>query len=195
MRNSWAILLIIMIILLFALGVMMGIYFYGSDNTEDTNLLNVQLAEESILENNVTVSTSLTEEKVSPNCTIVEKQYFTGCDHLIKDIKEIPEDWINMTEEQILEQYPDWTLESFTNNQIIVSQEKEGYCGEHYVIRTHNDVIGIYTLDENGKETLKEDTDIPTMYLTEEDLEILNKGIQAIGENQLHQVLEDYEWL
>ena len=193
MRNSWAILLIIMIILLFALGVMMGIYFYGSDNTEDTNLLNVQLAEESILENNVTVSTSLTEEKVSPNCTIVEKQYFTGCDHLIKDIKEIPEDWINMTEEQILEQYPDWTLESFTNNQIIVSQEKEGYCGEHYVIRTHDDVIGIYTLDENGKETLKEDTDIPTMYLTEEDLEILNKGIQAIGENQLHQVLEDYE--
>ena len=193
MRNSWAILLVIMVILLFALGVMMGIYFYGSDNTEDTNLLNVQLAEESILENNVTVSTSLTEEKVSPNCTIVEKQYFTGCDHLIKDIKEIPEDWINMTEEQILEQYPDWTLESFTNNQIIVSQEKEGYCGEHYVIRTHDDVIGIYTLDENGKETLKEDTDIPTMYLTEEDLEILDKGIQAIGENQLHQVLEDYE--
>ena len=124
MRNSWAILLIIMIILLFALGVMMGIYFYGSDNTEDTNLLNVQLAEESILENNVTVSTSLTEEKVSPNCTIVEKQYFTGCDHLIKDIKEIPEDWINMTEEQILEQYPDWTLESFTNNLIILSKLK-----------------------------------------------------------------------
>lgn len=195
MRNSWAILLVIMVILLFALGVMMGIYFYGSDNTEDTNLLNVQLAEESMSGNNVTVSTSLTEEKVSPNCTIVEKQYFTGCDHLIKDIKEIPEDWINMTEEEIIEKYPDWTLESFTNNQIIVSQEKEGYCGEHYVIRTHDDVIGIYTLDENGKETLKEDTDIPTMYLTEEDLEILNKGIQAIGENQLHQVLEDYEWL
>ena len=195
MRNSWIILLVIMVILLFALGVIMGIYFYGSDNTEDTNLLNVQLAEESISENNVTVSTSLTEEKVSPNCTIVEKQYFTGCDHLIKDIKEIPEDWINMTEEEIIEKYRDWTLESFTNNQIIVSQEKEGYCGEHYVIRTHDDVIGIYTLDENGKETLKEDTDIPTMYLTEEDLEILNKGIQAIGENQLHQVLEDYEWL
>ena len=193
MRNSWVILLVIMVILLFALGIMIGVYFYGSDNTEDTNLLNVQLAEESILENNVTVSTSLTEEKVSPNCTIVEKQYFTGCDHLIKDIKEIPEDWINMTEEEIIEKYPDWTLESFTNNQIIVSQEKEGYCGEHYVIRTHDDVIGIYTLDENGKETLKEDTDIPTMYLTEEDLEILDKGIQAIGENQLHQVLEDYE--
>ena len=61
MRNSWAILLVIMVILLFALGVMMGIYFYGSDNTEDTNLLNVQLAEESMSGNNVTVSTSLTE--------------------------------------------------------------------------------------------------------------------------------------
>ena len=98
-----------------------------------------------------------------------------------------------MTEEQVKEQYPDWTLESFSNNQIIVSQEKDGYCGEHYVIRENDGVLAIYTLDENGNETWKEDTEISTMYLTEEDLKILNKGIEAIGDDQLHTVLEDFE--
>ena len=194
MRRSWIIMSAIAIILLFALGVMIGIYFYQKEKTQDSNMITTKLAEkeQDDIENKV-VYTSTSEEKISPNCTIVEKQYFKGCDHLIKNIKEIPEEWINMTEEQIIKQYPDWTLESFSKNQIVVSQEKEGYCGEHYVIREHNGVLGIYTLDENGNETLKEDTEISTMYLTEEDLEILNKGIKAIGENQLHQVLEDYE--
>lgn len=194
MRRSWIIMSAIAIILLFALGVMIGIYFYQKEKTQDSNMVTTKLAEkeQDDIENKV-VYTSTSEEKISPNCTIVEKQYFKGCDHLIKNIKEIPEEWINMTEEQIIKQYPDWTLESFSKNQIVVSQEKEGYCGEHYVIREHNGVLGIYTLDENGNETLKEDTEISTMYLTEEDLEILNKGIKAIGENQLHQVLEDYE--
>ena len=194
MRKSWIIMSAIAIILLFALGAMIGMYFYQKEKTQDSNMITTKLAEkeQDDIENKV-VYTSTSEEKISPNCTIVEKQYFKGCDHLIKNIKEIPEEWINMTEEQIIKQYPDWTLESFSKNQIVVSQEKEGYCGEHYVIREHNGVLGIYTLDENGNETLKEDTEISTMYLTEEDLEILNKGIKAIGENQLHQVLEDYE--
>lgn len=194
MRKSWIIMSAIAIILLFALGAMIGMYFYQKEKTQDSNMITTKLAEkeQDDIENKV-VYTSTSEEKISPNCTIVEKKYFKGCDHLIKSIKEIPEEWINMTEEQIIKQYPDWTLESFSKNQIVVSQEKEGYCGEHYVIREHNGVLGIYTLDENGNETLKEDTEISTMYLTEEDLQILNKGIKAIGENQLHQVLEDYE--
>lgn len=198
MRKGWIFAIIIAVVILFMIGVMAGVYFYQKEKVQDSNMLSTKLAEQgqSQIENNVDneiVSTSATEVKISPNCTIVEKQYFTGCDHLIKNIKEIPEEWINMTEEQIKEQYPDWTLESFTSNQIIVSQEKEGYCGQHYIVRENNGVLAIYTVDENGNETWKEDTEISTMYLTEEDLEIVNKGIEAIGDDQLHTVLEDFE--
>lgn len=196
MRIGWKIAIILSIMILFFIGVMTGVYFYEKEKTKDSNIPTKQLAELEKDENrsdNETISTSTTEMKTSPNCTITEKQYFKGCDHLVKEIKDIPEEWINWTEEQIKKVYSDWQLESFTNNQIIVSQEKEGYCGKHYMIKENGNMLGIYTIDEDGKETFKEDTDIATRYLTEEDLIRVQEGIKAIGDDQLHSVLEDFE--
>ncbi len=198
MRTGWKIVMVIGIMLLFLIGVITGVYFYEKDKTKDSNIGTKQLANleqnqnEKQIENEV-ISTSIAETKLSPNCTITEKQYFKGCDHFIKEIKEIPEEWINFTEEQVKEQYADWKIESLTNNEIIVSQEKEGYCGMHYIVKEHGEVLGIYTTDETGEETWKEDTDIATRYLTEEDLIKVKEGIKAIGDDQLHSVLEDFE--
>ena len=198
MRTGWKIVMAIGIMFLFLIGVITGVYFYEKDKTKDSNIGTKQLANleqnqnEKQIENEV-ISTSIAETKLSPNCTITEKQYFKGCDHFIKEIKEIPEEWINFTEEQVKEQYADWKIESLTNNEIIVSQEKEGYCGMHYIVKEHGEVLGIYTIDETGEETWKEDTDIATRYLTEEDLIKVKEGIKAIGDDQLHSVLEDFE--
>ena len=198
MRTGWKIVMAIGIMFLFLIGVITGVYFYEKDKTKDSNIGTKQLANleqnqnEKQIENEV-ISTSIAETKLSPNCTITEKQYFKGCDHFIKEIKEIPEEWINFTEEQVKEQYTDWKIESLTNNEIIVSQEKEGYCGMHYIVKEHGEVLGIYTTDETGQETWKEDTDIATRYLTEEDLIKVQEGIKAIGDDQLHSVLEDFE--
>ncbi len=196
MRTTWKIMMAFGIMILFFIGVMTGVYFYEKDKSKDSNIGTKQLADleqNKDQEENEAVSTSTSETKLSPNCTITEKQYFKGCDHFIKEIKEIPEEWINWTEEQVKQQYTDWKLESVTNNEIIVSQEKEGYCGMHYVVREHGEVLGIYTTDETGEETWKEDTDIATRYLTEEDLMKVQEGIKAIGDDQLHSVLEDFE--
>ena len=196
MRKGWIIVTILGIMILFCIGVMAGVYFYEKEKTKDSNMPTKQLAsieQNEDKEENETISTSTLETKASPNCTVTEKQYFKGCDHLVKEIKEIPEEWINYTEEQVKAEYDEWKLESFTSNQIIVSQEKEGYCGMHYVVREHGEVLGIYTTDETGQETWKEDTDIATRYLTEEDLIKVQEGIKAIGDDQLHSVLEDFE--
>lgn len=198
MRTGWKIAMVIGIMILFFIGVMTGVYFYEKDKTKDSNVGTKQLAtvEKKENENHIraeVVTTSTSEIKLSPNCTVTEKQYFKGCDHIIKEIKDIPEEWINWTEEQVKEEYKDWKIESITNNEIIVSQEKEGYCGMHYVVREHGDVLGIYTKDEAGNETWKDDTDIAVRYLTEEDLSKVQEGINAIGDDQLHSILEDFE--
>lgn len=198
MRTGWKIAIVFGIMILFFIGVVAGVYFYQKEKTKDSNIGTKQLAdleqqEKNQIENDEAVSTSISETKLSPNCTITEKQYFKGCDHFIKEIKEIPEEWINWTEEQVKAQYAEWKLESLTNNEVIVSQEKDGYCGMHYVVREHGEVLGIYTIDETGQETWKEDTDIATRYLTEEDLIKVQEGIKAIGDEQLHSILEDFE--
>lgn len=194
MRKGWIIAIVIGCIALFAIGVLIGVYFYKEGQVQDSNVSNRQLAEELKSNNeNEAISTSAEEEKLSPNCTIIERQYFKGCDHLIKNIKDVPEELINSTKEQVEEKYNGWTLDSFSSNEVIVSQEKDGYCDQHYVIREHNGVLGIYTLNEDKTEEFKEDTEIATRYLPDEDIEKLKEGIKAIGDDQLHRVLGDFE--
>ena len=55
-------------------------------------------------------------------------------------------------------------------------------------------MIGIYTTDEYGVKTLKEDTEILTQYLPEEDIANLKAGVEIIGNTNLIEFLEDYEW-
>ena len=198
MRKGYIALIIIGTIILFGIGVFAGIYVYKQEKVNDSNKLSRQLALQETIQNenkaqNELVSTSKTDIKISPNCTIVEKQYFKGCDHITKNIKDIDEEWINYTEEQIKEQYSNWNIESFSHNQVIVSQENEGFCNEHYVIKENGDVIAIYTINEAGEENWKEDTEISTIYLPDEDLAKIQEGIKVIGDDQLHSVLGDFE--
>ena len=62
-----------------------------------------------------------------------------------------------------------------------------------YTIRNENNYVTIYKIDEAGKEILYKTTTINTKYLTEEDLEIINKGIEIIGREELNRLLEDFE--
>lgn len=62
-----------------------------------------------------------------------------------------------------------------------------------YILRNRDDYIVIYKLDEKGEEQLYKTTDIITKYLTEEDLKLLDKGIEITGREELNSFLEDFE--
>lgn len=191
MRKEW---IIILIIILLLIGILAGIYVYKNNQTQEGNIIESrQLAAEENIEINNVIYTSAKEEVVSPNATILEKQYFTGCDHLIKTMKNIPEELVNKTREDVEKYYIGWDVDSFSEKEITIYQEKEGFCNQHYLVKEHDGVLGIYTMDENGKLTLKEDTEIQTMYLPEIDLEKVKQGIEAIGDAALNSVLEDFE--
>lgn len=186
--------IIILIIILLLIGVLAGVYVYNKNKTENINIINKQkLAIKPIENNDEIISASATDEKISPNASVLEKQYFKGCDHLIKNMKDIPQELINKSREEVEKYYTGWAIDNFSANEITIYQEKDGYCNEHYLIKENNGVLGIYTLDENGKLTFKEDTEIETMYLTEEDLEKVKDGIVAIGDMELNTILEDFE--
>ena len=196
MKKSWIIIVISIVLLI--LGILLGIYDYQKARAKDSNIpQNIQLAEKGEYINEEKkqnlVETLSTEEKVSPNCSIVQKEYFKGCDHLIRTVKEVPEECINNTKEQIEKRYKEWKIEEFSSNQITIYQEKEGFCGQHYKIKEHEGTIRIYRVDETGKETLDQDTEIQTMYLPEEDLEKLRQGIEVIGNTELYSTIEDFE--
>lgn len=195
MRKDWMIAVIALLLLM--IGIVAGFYVFKIKQTQDNNMLeDKQLAEEQEnkeTEINNVIATSVIEEKTSPNTIFTQKQYFKGCDHIQKETTEISEEDINLTQEQMQKQYPDWKIEKFSSNEVVLYKEKNGYCDEHYVIREHNGVLAIYTLDENGKETWKQDTEIVTMYLPEVDLSRIKEGIKVTGTTNLRSILEDYE--
>ena len=64
---------------------------------------------------------------------------------------------------------------------------------EHYIIKEHNDVIGIFKIDSEKNEVFIKDTEIQTKYLPEIDLINLKSGIVLKSEEEVRSALEDFE--
>lgn len=187
------IIITICILLLLGIGAGIAIRVYNKNKTEGTEIKETtELATNMPDENNV-VTTSIMETKISPNATIIKKEYYKKCDHLKKKIEDVPTELINKEEKDVENEYPDWKVEGYSPSEIVLYKEHNGICGDHYIVKEHNGVLGIYKLDENGEEVFERDTEIPTQYLPEIDIVKLKEGITAVGEAELNSVLEDFE--
>ena len=74
-------------------------------------------------------------------------------------------------------------------------QEKEGECGEHYLLKDREGKIVIYKILNEDLQNLEEieETDIYTEYLTDTDKLNIEKGIRVNGKQELNQLIEDFE--
>lgn len=216
MDKKWIICIIIVIVLGLGLGISFAFLSQARNNVEDTELLSekelantknkTNTQQNMIFENNIyinenksnfnevnAVETANTEDNISPNAIIVKKEYYEACDHLTREVEDIPEELVNKTQSDIEEAFSGWTVEEYSPTEIVLYKTDKGNCGEHYFVQDHNGVIGIYTIDEYGVKTLREDTEISTQYLPEADLENLKAGVEIIGHTKLIEFLEDYE--
>lgn len=196
MRKFWIIMIIIVVLL--ALGGSIGIYIYNLKNTSNKNSVKAkELADELkktlIEEEQNTVSTSSKNIKISHNSIVVKNTLYKICNHEIRQTEAIPVELVNKEEKDIQQYYKDWEIKKYSPTEVVLYREKDEYCDKHYVLRENNGVIAIYKIDDNNKETLRENTQIQTKYLPEIDLIKLKSGIYAIGEEELNSILEDFE--
>lgn len=199
MSKKWIIYIIIGLIISVSIGALVYIFFIR-DNQElqGTELVPEQeLAEDFNNINDIreinSIETSAKEETISPNAIIIKKEYFKSCDHLKRTVEDIPKELVNGKKEDVGKKYTEWKIEDFTPTEITLYKEYDGNCNEHYLVKDHYGLIGIYTIDENNEEMFKEDTEISTKYLPDSDLELLKKGVKIIGKTKLIEFLEDYE--
>ena len=196
MRKFWIIMIIIVVLL--ALGGSIGIYIYNLKNTSNKNSVKAkELADELkktlVEEEQNTVSTSSKNIKISHNSIVVKNTLYKICNHEIRQTEVIPVELVNKEEKDIQQYYKDWEIKKYSPTEVVLYREKDEYCDKHYVLRENNGVIAIYKIDDNNKETLRENTQIQTKYLPEIDLIKLKSGIYAIGEEEPNSILEDFE--
>ena len=143
--------------------------------------------------NQNTTEVSSTEEKVAANAILILKKYYTKCDHTINEYVELPQELVNLTKEQVQEKYADWQVIGFEKGKITLYKEFDDVCGEHFKLKIEDGKVVVYTVNNDGTETLYEKTNISSEYLTETDLLNMQDGLEIYGKEELNQVIEDFE--
>ena len=197
---------ILVVLLVILLAMIAGVYIYKSQNnastgetsTENNIGLADKVTDECVEEweemqndlNSINVNTS--DEKLSPNCSFTFKRHYLVCDHTTNEYINIPEKMVNATYDVLQKNYEDWNIEKFSSNEVILSKDFEGECGEHYILRNVDGNIVVFKI-ENGIEEEYEKTDIAVDYLTETDKISFENGLKIYGKENLSQILEDFE--
>lgn len=196
--------ILVMICIIVIIGAIFTAIFISKPN-QDEDIVNIttKVAEEEILdectdeyeylENQEIALTNSDEEKVSPNCSITIKTFYKKCGHTTSEYDNIPEKLVNCTKEDIQNKYEGYKVEKFSSNEIILYIEKDGECGEHYIVRDKDGTVMIYRNIGNGEEEFVEETGISTDYLPETDKINMKNGIQVNGKQDLNQLIEDFE--
>ena len=190
---------IIGFIIIFIVAIFTGIYIFNSsnkvNNETENEIYNTTIIEEETysVRNDITIQTTTEEEKVSPNAILILKKHYQECNHTIKEYAEIPEDFVNLTLEEVQKEYTEWEIEKFSPLEIILIKEEKAVCNEHYLLKETNGVIAVYRIEKSGEETLIEETGISIEYLTENDKMKIKEGIKVYGKEELNATLEDYE--
>ena len=162
-------------------------------NVADENILDECTDEYEEFQENEMLETDAQAEKISPNCSFTVRTYYKGCGHITSEYNNIPEELVNKTEQELKEMYPEYMVETFKSNEVVVYQEKEGECGEHYLVKDLNGTVVIYERLDDGTQKLLEETSISTDYLPETDKIQMQEGIEVNGKQELNQLIEDYE--
>lgn len=197
-------LIITMIAIVVVIGAMFtAVLIFTPKQSENVENIQTEIAEEEILDDCTDeyegaeyediIKANTQEEKTSPNCSLTTKTYYQKCGHTKSEYSNLPSNFVNLTKDEIQEKYQEYEIEDFATNAIILYQQKEGDCGEHYMVKDKDGMVTIYQVLEDGSEKEIETTGITTEYLPETDKINMKNGIQVNGKQELNQLIEDFE--
>lgn len=204
MKKSWIIILALLIIII---GIISGLAIYNKNEKSKNNIIENEIDtisekvtdecteeyEELEMQAKLDIETNSIEEKISPNCLVTLKRYYNECQHTINEYIDIPQNLVNGTQDDLEKEYPNWEIQKYSSNEIILYREFDSNCGQHFILRNDNGKITIYKINEEMKEEVYEKTEISVDYLTETDKVEIQNGIRVNGIEELNQLIEDFE--
>lgn len=194
--KKWILYIIISILLLISIGsiILLITIYKDTKNTELDSIDKFAEVEKNLIKNDTQiVTTSYSSTKISPNAVLNFNTYYKGCGHTVKEEKNVEEDVINKSEQEISDKYVDWDIKKFSENDVVLYKEVDGVCDDDYIIREKDGNIVIFKLDNEGREILYDTTSIEAQYLPETDFMQLKEGIKVNGLEKLNQIIEDFE--
>lgn len=189
-------------IIIIMVAVFTAITIYKINNKDEIDNIETKIAEENILDDctdeyeeiqEKMLQASTNQEKISPNCFITFKTNYKKCGHETNQYEKIKDDLVNKTKEELQNVYSGWKIEDFSESNILLSKDEDGYCDEHYLVQDKEGKVTIYKILEDGKKQIFQETEISTEYLSDFDKIQIKEGIRVNGKQNLNQLIEDFE--
>lgn len=197
--NKFIIILLSVVVIIASIITAVVIYNGEDEEQAKVSIKNIEENTTNTLNNTINsdnqnvIETNVKEVRISPNAFITFKEIYEGCGHTKVDFVEVPQDFVNLSEDELKDKYSDWNIEKFTDTDIVLSKEFNGSCDEHFIVKDVNGVVIVFKIKEDGTEEEYQITDIATEYLTDTDKIEMEKGISVNGKQNLNQLIEDYE--
>lgn len=132
------------------------------------------------------------DQQISINTKVIFERNYLKCGHTSVEEGAAPAEMINLTEQEVVELYPEWEVVEFDNTRVVLSSQVNDKCLNHYVVKEYEGKIGIYYQNSDVANPLKQVLDINIRQLREEDRENLRKGIYVESDKELAQLIEDF---
>ena len=197
--NKFIIILLSVVVIIASIITAVVIYNGEDEEQAKVSIKNIEENTTNTLNNTINsdnqnvIETNVKEVRISPNAFITFKEIYEGCGHTKVDFVEVPQDFVNLSEDELKDKYSDWNIEKFTDTDIVLSKEFNGSCDEHFIVKDVNGVVIVFKIKEDNTEEEYQVTDIATEYLTDTDKIEMEKGIRVNGKQNLNQLIEDYE--
>ncbi|MCL2383364.1 MAG: hypothetical protein FWC79_04345 [Oscillospiraceae bacterium] len=142
----------------------------------------------------IAIEVGSSEAKITPGSILTTMRVYVECGHTIQSTEPIDDRFINLTKEEFMKEHPGFEVHRFEPGEVVIYQESNNFCGEHFMIRDLDGRLAIFELDRNGNEiNLIRVTDIWTGFLTETDLVFIGEGKNIYTRTELVKVLEDFD--
>lgn len=113
---------------------------------------NESLATENITgEANTVTETVSNEEKISFNSNFAIKKYYDECGHNETSFAELPNELVNLSKTELANLFPDWEVEEFSSNSVILSKRENTICNEHYVLKMNDDEVDVFHIEKDRR--------------------------------------------
>ena len=174
-------------------------YFLNENKPEKQIVdINDDVVKDPIQENAQEVNTSETDlsNKVKEDALIVFNTYYVKTGEIITREVEIPHDAVGMTLSEFKNyveiNFDDYTIRSISSEYAKLFRQVNGYNPNYHVIKSDEDRILIYIINEDGEYIYLDDTGLTTANLGEADKDKLKEGIVVETIEEVYNIIEDF---
>lgn len=175
-------------------------YIYGSyqgtKNNEDSSDIEKDVSKLAVVENEDNRNNEAEEgiKEILPNTEIVFNRSYKLCKDVISEKRKPYIGEIGTKEDELQSLFPGWTIEKFTEEQLILSKQIDNYCSNHYILKEQGGLVTIYApLEEDeGLEVIKYTT-VKVNSLPPALQQEIEKGVAVESIEQIEYLIESWQ--